>query len=225
MHGLETLKTLQTLKKGVPTAVILRHAARYPILDLARPELAEITPEGAEAAQAWGQKIDGFAQLRLFHSPVKRCRQTAECIADGAVRAGLRVVHSGPESALGVTYIRDLAEAGRLSQVHGEHFVRMWLRGEVSPSVIMETKQVARTKIDCLMHRLDEPGRADNCLDVHVSHDWNIMVLREHMLGLRHEETGWLGYLDGLCMALDEGALAVAYRAHRRDRVLPWPLD
>jgi Histidine phosphatase superfamily (branch 1) len=222
MYGHEILETIHSLAADAPVAAILRHAARYPILDLARPELAEITPEGAAAAERMGARLGRFERLRIFHSPVKRCQQTAECISRGATTAGLSVEHVGPEAALGVDYILDLAEAGRLSQVHGEHFVRLWVRGEVSVGIVRGTKQVAETKLACLTRRLKEPVVGGRRLDLHVSHDWNIMVLREHLLGVRHEEAGWLSYLDGLGLSLQGGVLQVAYRAQVRRQELPW---
>lgn len=222
MNGHEILETIHSLDTDVPAAAILRHAARHPILDAARPELAEITLEGAATAEALGRRIRGFARLRLFHSPVKRCRQTAECIARGAVAAGVEVESVGAEDALGVDYILDLREAGRLSQVHGEHFVRLWVLGEVPGRIIRGTKQVAETKMECLTRRLLEPALHGRRLDLHVSHDWNIMALREHLLGVRHEEAGWLNFLDGLGLSLKDGRMRVRYRSVERSQTLPW---
>lgn len=222
MDGLALLETIGTLASDAPVAAILRHAARYPILDLARPELAEITPEGAKSAEAMGRRLRGFERVRFYHSPVKRCQQTAECLAQGAVAAGLKVEHLGAEAALGVDYILDLPEAGRLSQLHGEHFVRLWIKGAVSPKVIRNTKHIAETKMACLTQRLGEPGRGGRRLDLHISHDWNIMVLREHLLGVRHEEAGWLDFLDGIGLCLSGGLLRVIYRQHERQQALPW---
>jgi len=216
------LETIGTLASDAPVAAILRHAARYPILDLARPELAEITPEGAKAAEEMGRRLRGFDQVRFYHSPVKRCQQTAECLARGVGASGVKVAHLGPEPALGVDYILDLAEAGRLSQVHGEHFVRLWIKGEVSPEIIRNTKHIAETKMTFLTRRLGEPVCGGRRLDLHVSHDWNIMVLREHLLGVRHEEAGWLGFLDGIGLCQRGGVMQVMYRQHERQQALPW---
>ncbi|MFT3869658.1 MAG: histidine phosphatase family protein [Nibricoccus sp.] len=222
MFGYELLETIGSFAVEAPVAAILRHAARYPILDVARPELAEITPAGAKAAEEMGRRLSGFDCLRLFHSPVKRCQQTAECLARGAGDAGLKITHLGPEDALGVDYILDLAEAGKLSQLHGEDFVRLWIRGEVSPQIIRETKHIAETKMTYLTRRLSEPTSQGRRLDLHVSHDWNIMVLREHLLGVRHEEAGWLSFLDGIGFCLQDGVLRAKYRQEESRQTLPW---
>jgi broad specificity phosphatase PhoE len=222
MYGHELLKTIETLHGEGKSAAMLRHAARFPIVDPTEPTLAEITPEGETAAEDFGRHIAGFECVRLFHSPVKRCRQTAECIARGAENAGLTVEHLGPETALGVDYILDLTEAGRLTALHGDHFVRLWHDGQIEPTVIHATKQIAETKLDYLARKLQEPCLAGRRLDLHVSHDWNILALRELLLGVSHEEAGWLNFLDGLAFSLCAGRLEARYRSYARAQTLPW---
>ena len=42
-----------------------------------------------------------------------------------------------------------------------------------------------------------------------VTHDWNVMLVREAILGLTHEEVGWLDYLDGLLITRVDDAVEV----------------
>lgn len=213
MHGDDVLKMFPEIQ--APTvAAIIRHAERYPIVDPSRPTEAEITPSGAEAARRFGERLEGFDKLRLFHSPVKRCRQTAECIAEGASQTGISIEVSGPREALGVDYILDLVEAGRLTAEHGDHFVRLWFDGKMPESIIWPTSRLAAEKLEFLRRCASDDTGNGRRLDLHVSHDWNIIVLREYLLGLRHEETGWLDFLDGLCL----GLCADGLRAYCRGR-------
>lgn len=198
MNGFPLLDVLRSLPSGAPAAAFLRHAERFPITDIADPAAAEITPAGALSAEEFGRQLSGFDYVRLFHSPVKRCRQTAECLARGAAAAGLGVELVGPEDALGIDYILDFKEAGRLTVEHGEHFVRLWFTEKVSPSVIRAARELADRKLAYVAGRLREPCTRARRLDLHVSHDWNIIVLRELVCGVRHEEAGWLDFLDGI---------------------------
>jgi hypothetical protein len=224
MHGQEILSTLRTLNTRRVVALLIRHAERFPILDEADPTQAELNPAGRIAAEALGAQLEGFSRLRLFHSPVKRCRQTAECIAHGAAAAGVAVTLVGPQDPLGIDYILDLAEAGRLTKLHGDHFVRLWFSGQISSQVIRPAAVIAAEKLAYLAARLDDdagPGR----LDLHISHDWNTIILRELMLGVRHEEVGWLDYLDGVAFEPNPGALRAVYRDRTVTRPLPWRFD
>lgn len=212
MLGHELLDTLHALTPHRTVAAVMRHAARHPIANPAEPTLAEITEEGAKAAEAFGAQIAGFDHVRLFHSPVKRCGQTAECIARGAAGAGLTAEVIGPREELGVDYILDLNEAGRLTVKHSDYFVRLWFTGQVPATVIRPAPGLAERKVNYVAARLREPSPRGRRLDLHVSHDWNIIILRELLLGVRHEDAGWLTFLDGVAFAPEAERLRAFYR-------------
>lgn len=216
MRGEELLTTLRVeAHAGGPVAAVMRHAARHPIADPRRPELAELTADGCAAAEAFGAELGNFSRVRLFHSPVKRCQQTAECIARGVAGIGGRAELVGAHPALGIDYIRDLAEAGRLTAIHGDHFVRLWFEGQVPPSVIDPAPTLAALKLDFVCSQL--AAAAPGTLDLHVSHDWNIIILREHLVGVRHEDAGWLTFLDGVAFRPSERGVRAIYREHVRE--------
>ena len=221
MHGLQLLETLRSLPTPAAAAVILRHAERFPILEATDHTLVELTPDGTVAAEAFGARIVGFDCVRIFHSPVKRCRQTAECIARGVSSTGCPLEIAGPEEVLGVNYIIDPMEAGRLSLVHGDHFIRLWFSGQIAPTVIRAAEHIAARKLAFLTQRLQEPCPRGRRLDLHVSHDWNIIALRELVCGVRHEEAGWLNFLDGVVFSSVAAGLHAVYREHAVTRPLP----
>lgn len=227
MQGHRLLETLRSLPSAVPAAAFLRHAEREPITDVSDPTKAEITETGAASAEGFGAQIRGFDCVRLFHSPVKRCRQTAECIARGVNANGGCAEIAGPENALGIDYILDRSEAGRLTLEHGEHFVRLWFTGQVAPTVIEAAEKIAALKVDHLVRRLQEPCARGRRLDLHVSHDWNIIILRELLLGVRHEDAAWLNFLDGVAFTPATDGVRAHYRDqtsrdHSRLVPLPW---
>lgn len=218
MQGQALLDTIHSLTAHQTVAAVLRHAARHPIVDPREPLAAELTPAGRQDAEAFGTKITGFDRLRLFHSPVKRCQQTAECLAEGANRAGLAVEMVGAQPELGVAYILNQIETGRLSGVHGEHFVRLWFTDQVSTELIERAPDIVRRKVDYVATRLREPAAAGRRLDLHISHDWNVIILRELLLGVRHEDAGWAPFLDGVTFTPDAERLRAFYR--ERDAVV-----
>lgn len=222
MQGDELLGTINTLR-AERAAVVLRHAARHPIVDPREPLAAELTDAGRQDAEAFGARITGFARLRLFHSPVKRCQQTAECVAAGAARAGLAVEVAGAQPELGVAYILDQIETGRMSGVHGEHFVRLWFTNQVSEQLILRAPDIARRKLAYLNAKLAEPAHGGRRLDLHISHDWNVLILRELLLGVRHEDAGWAPFLDGVAFTAETETLRAFYR--ERDAVVAQALS
>ncbi len=210
MQGHELLGTINSLRAEC-VAAVLRHAARHPILDPRQPLAAELTAEGRQHAEEFGARITGFDRLRLFHSPVKRCQQTAECVAAGAARAGLAVEILGAQPELGVAYILDQVETGRMSGLHGEHFVRLWFTNQVPELLIRRAPDIIGNKLTYLLAKLQEPATGRR-LDLHISHDWNILILRELLLGVRHEDAGWASFLDGVAFTIEATALRAFYR-------------
>lgn len=219
MQGHELLDTLATLGSAPAVAAVMRHAARHPIANPAEPTLAEITPAGAKAAAEFGARLAGFDRVRLFHSPVKRCGQTAAAIAQGAAGAGCAVELAGAREEIGVGYILDQPEAGRLTMLHGDHFIRLWVEGKIPATVVQPARSVAARQVNFVVARLREPANGGRRLDLHVSHDWNIIVLRELLLQVRHEEAGWLTFLDGVAFTTDAGGVHAVYRQQTA-----WPL-
>ena len=223
MLGHELLKSIQSIATPQNVAAMLRHAERHAISDPAQPMLAELTTNGIAAAKALGERITGFQHLRLFHSPVKRCRQTAENIAEGAAKSGIFVELIGPQEALGVSYIQDLAEAGHMHHKHGDDFIRLWFTGQVPTSIILSPDGIATRKIVHVSQHLAEETSHGRRLDLHVSHDWNIIIMRELLLGVQHEQAGWLNFLDGVAFSqTKEGILTAIYRNEHRSCNLPW---
>lgn len=212
MQGHALIDTLHSLTAHQTVAAVLRHAARHPIVDPREPLAAELTPAGRQDAEAFGAKITGFDRLRLFHSPVKRCQQTAECVAAGAARNGLAVEIAGAQPELGVAYILNQIETGRLSGIHGEHFVRLWFTNQVPVELIERAPVIVRRKVDYVALRLREPSATGRRLDLHISHDWNVIILRELLLGVRHEEAGWARFLDGVAFTPEAERLRAFYR-------------
>jgi hypothetical protein len=193
-----------------------------PVIGAADHTLAELTPDGHAAAEAFGTRIAGFDRVRIFHSPVKRCRQTAEGFARGLGATGPAVEIVGAAEALGVAYIVDPAETARLATQHGEHFVRLWVSGQIGPAVIRAAEQIAAPKLVYLTERLQENSPHGRRLDLHVSPEWNILTLRALLCGGRHEEAGWLNFLDGVAFYSAVDGLRAAYRDRAVTRPLPW---
>ena len=206
-----------------PAAAIIRHAQRHPLGSTTDPTKALLTDAGKAAAVALGGRISGFRHLRLFHSPVMRCQQTAECIAEGAASSGMRIEVCGARPRLGFVCTKDEAAALTLYTEIGDEFVTRWLSGVLPEGMMEDPVDTVRHNLLEICATLEHATDHGPRLDLHVSHDWNIMVMRELLVGVRHEEVGWLGFLDGL--TFHRGAsqdLTVSYEQAQRTGSLPW---
>lgn len=197
-------------------ALVVRHAERHPIVELRAHHTLLLTERGHATARASGNALadvvarGGWSRVRAVHSPVERCAETARGLAAGLADVGVDVVVGGADSGLGDPFLRDrdasLALAGQL----GPSFLRAWFDGHISDAVLQEHRAACHDQVSTWARHLRQ---ADNDeLIILVSHDWNIALVREVVLGVSHETT-WPHFLDGVVVVADadDGGVAVSF--------------
>jgi len=92
----------------------------------------------------------------------------------------------------------------------------LWCGGELPAHVIDPSDRCAAEILAHIRQRLAEVAATPRALDLHVSHDINIMAVREHVIGLRHEDVGWLNFLDGVAFRWGDDGLRAVYRERHR---------
>lgn len=205
LYGDRLLTALAALPAGVPAVLFIRHAQRYPINSAATPDEVTLTPAGEVAARAFGERLPLTRRLRVYHSPIGRCRVTAERMAEGFTAAGGQTTFGGALAELCGSFVVDKPGMDTLTQQYGglagADFIRHWFDGRFNPAVIAPCHVTAENH-----RRLAEAVIADadpDTLTMLVTHDWDILTLRETFLKVRHEEVGWVDFLDGVAMARD----------------------
>ena len=210
------LTSLNAIDRKMPCAVIVRHAARYPIDDIRKSLEVGLTDEGMEDARRFGSALRGFNRVRFFHSPAVRCRETAESMRQGVEGNGTITSLTGPEHNLCAPYLKEEACLIKVAK-DGQQFIRAWFEGRFNEDHIMGTSKAADMVLSPIVDRLTEPGGKGR-LDVHVSHEWEINLLREELLGIRYEDAGWPPFLDGILFQPNESG----FLAHYRSSVAPF---
>jgi broad specificity phosphatase PhoE len=205
---------LQPLHGREKAAIIVRHAERPPLASVVDSMGVGLTEKGVRDALDFGRSIPFFKKARVWHSPALRCNQTAEAIANGLRERGTEVLVFQEEWNLCGPYVKEtecLIQAERL----GDRFLREWFEGRVDPGIIDPVPQALHMVLDPIIEKLITAQG----IDVHVSHDWDIMLLREALLGTKYETEGWLPYLDGLTI-LQSG---IGFEACYRERCVEVP--
>lgn len=191
---------LTTLPTDRPVVLLLRHAEREPIEKLEDTVAAALTPAGISRAEELGRGLAQAPRILLWHSPVGRCRQTAEAIARGAERGGCRKVELvGPLPVLGGPYMLDWrAVMPRVIEHGAGPFVRRWFSGELEPGLVREARASAREQLLHLQLQASESKQPG--LLVNISHDWNLLLVRHFYLERGRQLFGWPEYLEGLAL-------------------------
>jgi broad specificity phosphatase PhoE len=217
--GHEVLYSLAEAPPDAPAAILVRHSERERLQDMRDAHLIPLTAAGEAGAREFGRQLPSGRQLRTLHSPISRCATTAARIVEGYRAAGGEAESDGPLDELGGPYVLDLPETIRLSNDLRERYPRAWFDGLLPPGVAMPRDEASALTVKAVARVLR--GAPRGALFVLVTHDWNILLVRESVLGLRFEDVGWVNYLDGLLMVPKDGELEISWRDHRRTVAAP----
>lgn len=181
------------------SAIVIRHAERFDITCAGDYWTCGLTNTGMDQAAEFGLKIaEHFESYRLFYSPVKRCQETAENIKESMEISGKKVPFIGPEKILGVSYILiDIIDGFHEADKFGKEFIRAWFDGKVDSKIFMPLHETKKEHLAYLQEKFSSSNEGRH-LDIHVTHDWNVNVLREGIFDLKHEDIGWPDFLSGL---------------------------
>lgn len=187
---LQLLKHCKTLKPE-KAAMIIRHSERASINRPDEMSVAGLTEVGREAAKGFGQLLPEERSIQVYHSPVERCRETAECIVEGARSREISADIGGKISLLG----GPREDWGRFSGIlirDWPHSVNYWLCGRYPVDIVEPSTGYARRASVELDTTLEvEPGT----LVLHVTHDMSILAMLFHWFGVTpsFDNSGFLG--------------------------------
>jgi hypothetical protein len=194
--------------RGHRTALVVRHAARERITDLHSHREALLVPAGVDAARTVGASLRERSARRhgLWHSPIKRCRQTADALGLDAVAAQLDV--------LGTPYILDDDRFGEAFRLHtntvergeshnGSGFMRAWFDGKVETGVMVDAATAAHDQLSGIVSAMDAMS------SVFVTHDLNVALIREHYFGWKNGQDEWPSFLHGFVVTQNDAIVAL----------------
>jgi broad specificity phosphatase PhoE len=219
--GREVLGSVAGVRAEQPAAVMVRHSERESLTDMNQAHLIPLTARGEEAARAFGRHLPAGRTVRALHSPISRCAVTAARVVEGYRDAGGDASLAGVLPELGGPYVLDLPATIRLSNELRGRYPRAWFDGELPPGVAMPRDEASDLTLGAVASVLR--GAEPATLLVLVTHDWNVLLVRESVLGLRFEDIGWIDYLDGLLFVPAPEGLEISWREHRRGVPVPSP--
>lgn len=205
--GENTLKLVNDLfNQGTEHIILLmRHSARE--YEPGRHDLLNpLTEEGRMLAKDLGRKLPKSVIIRGYTSPAERCVDTAEQIMAGHKENGGQVMRNRVVEALGVFYVLDQMKMFMAMQAAGGlvGFQRQWFSGEVSPDILMPADLSANVIAGLAKEKLKEK-LSEHRLDLMVSHDFTLYLLKHQLLGQDSERYPNVIYLDGIAIFERDG--------------------
>ena len=209
----------EVLADGVDhAALLLRHSART-----FEPGLHDLdnllTDEGRALCRRMGRRLPKELTLRAYASPAQRCMETAQLVLQAHQAEGGSVTRHRPMEALGVFYALDQMKMWKGMEAAGgmANYLQSWMAGAVPPDAMMPAHWAARLVLLSMAEKLNS-SLARPQLDLHVSHDMTLYLLRGALLG-EPADGPPVAFLDGLLVWRAEGALWLKSQHGPRQRV------
>ena len=189
------IKELQPIDRVI---LLIRHAERYPIDDMKDALQIRLTEKGHTDSKNLGMNLAPFGPFSVYHSPVPRCMETALMISRGLSSEGTESTLKGQLMELGGPYVKgDWLELIRRTRSEGPAiFLRQWFDTNQHDDIMVSLEEAALFSISFLKDQL----KNSKISVINVSHDWNLIILREYFFNLRHEDVGMPDFLDGIAL-------------------------
>lgn len=192
--------------------LLLRHAERNHITPQDKDFGAHVglTDRGRSQAVLLGKMIPAIGDAVYFSSPVGRCIETAECIAEGRKLAGYgNIAVSGiasvaadnvnvsPLDALGDFFVRDVPAYEQTLREGFYEGICKWLDAGVHDAF-------------CPLHERAEQMRemmfekANSRYNIFVTHDAWVVPCLSHFCNMKFTPKCWMNFLTGLAFEVPE---------------------
>jgi hypothetical protein len=197
----QLIKGLDEFPKDKKIIMIIRHSHRYDSNNLWEHEKDTLTPLGHEIAREFGEHLPKNRHIRLFHSKVERCRETASNIHKGFLE------NNGSSEVIGSLKLLFDIEISRedfyreAKKYPLNHLLYRWAAGLYPESMVLPFKKYIIKAANEIWNKIDKaPQRG---IDIHVSHDFILMCLRLGWFGLNTGEK-YPSFLSGFAFCFDD---------------------
>ncbi|MFW9987782.1 MAG: histidine phosphatase family protein [Candidatus Odinarchaeota archaeon] len=200
----EARQIIEGLKKFPDNSkilLILRHSQRDEPEELDAIPKLRLTPEGHMIARKFGEELPKNRTIRLFHSVIWRCQETAEDIL-----SGFKNIDGEGEILGSFGPLFDLGTArgffpNQMKKYSGNQFFFRWIAGLYSPNEITPLQEYSKKAAELFSKKLK--GGPERNIDIHITHDFILIALRFGWFGIPPSKN-WVSYLGGFALSFIE---------------------
>ena len=200
-HARQIINGLKIFPEDSKIILILRHSHRNEPKILEKAHKLRLTPQGHAIAKKFGENLPQNRPIRIFHSVIWRCEETAENIHEGFKNIGGK---SELKGVLNVLSSIGINEVHFMEQFKHLPFVKIfyrWAAGFYDPKEWTPFIEYCQKSAHIILNNVKTSS--ENGLNIFVTHDWNLIALRFGMFGLPPDER-WVKFLGGFAFVSDE---------------------
>ncbi len=198
------LEGVKQFPKDKKIIMVIRHSHRFDSEDIRNHMHDKLTPIGHKYAKDFGKHLPEDRSLRIYHSIIERCKETADNIIAGFnhktenSKSKAEIVGS-----LDVLYDLEITEDDfyrEATKYPLDKLLYRWAAGLYPPEMIPPIHEYAKKSAYEIWSKFDDgPGHS---IDLHVSHDLILLCLRLGWFGLPKEQ--WPTFLSGFAFTFGE---------------------
>jgi len=210
------IEALKKFPESSKIILVLRHSHRNNPTASEKMHELKLTPQGHQIAKIFGQKLPLSRTIRLFHSVVDRCQETAEDILTGFESVGGKGTLNG---ALTPLFHAGTAPKFFLNIFKNEsplEFMYRWAVGFYSPDIIAPFQSYCQTAAEVIWKGINDAQESG--IDIHITHDIFLIALRYGWFGLPPDQE-WIPFFGGVAFDLTENEI----KLFDKDRFLSIP--
>ena len=210
------IKAVSEFPESSKIILLLRHSHRNNPTESEKMHELKLTPQGHQIANLFGQRLPTSRTIRLYHSVVHRCQETAEDILTGFEGVGGKGTLKGAITPL---FHAGTAPKFFLNVFKNEspiEFVYRWAVGFYSPDKITPFQSYSQNAADIIWKGIN--NAQESGIDIHITHDIFLIALRYGWFGLPPDQD-WVPFLGGVAFILTENEINV----FDKDRFLSIP--
>ncbi|MFX1468649.1 MAG: histidine phosphatase family protein [Promethearchaeota archaeon] len=200
----QIIEGLKNFPEEANIILILRHSQRNESEELDGLIKLRLTPEGHMIAKKFGEELPKNRSIRLFHSVVWRCQETAEDILSGFENINGKGEIKG---AFGPLFNLETARdffPNQMKRYSGTQFFFRWVAGLYPPNEITPLQEYCQKAAELFWKKFN--NAPDKNIDIHITHDFFVMALRFGWFGIPPSKN-WVSYLGGFAISFIENKI------------------
>ena len=197
----QIINGLKQFKKDSKILLILRHSERDEIEDLKEMQNLKLTPNGHAIAKKFGEVLPKERSIRLFHSAISRCQETADDILTGfKTKGGIGKINGIFDPLYKIEKSPDFFPR-ILEKYDGVQFINRWAAGLFSQDQIISLQKYCQKAANLIWN--EYKNSSDRNIDIHVTHDLIIIALRLGWFGIPPGKD-WISFLGGFALTFEK---------------------
>ncbi len=201
VHARNIIENLDKFPEDSRLILILRHSHRNEPKPLENVNKLRLTPQGHAIAKKFGESLPKNRSIRLFHSIIWRCEETAENIHNGFQNIGGNSELKGVLEPLFDIGIQNRAFREHLNYDHFSKILFRWSAGFYLPEDWTPFTTYCHQAAQLIWNQNN--NHSNRHIDIYVTHDWHVMSLRYGWFGLPPDEQ-WVKFLGGFAFTFEE---------------------